>query len=310
MQVQPITRLVKVQSLSTESVSPIFVDLEMREASAASGTFAISQLDGLSVVRSRTKGSRFHVLRLQRHIRAASAHAFFASVPLRGSLTLAQGGRSCNLARGDIGLMDSRTEYTLGMSDELDALWIRIAPERLEARLSGIERFMAKRLDGSQGLGLIASRFIVATASQVEVLAHQCETSMSSILMDLLCAAAAAKDAWPVYSRTAARNLERAQDFIDHHLGEEDLGPSQIASGVGISTRYLSELFAKEGTTVMGWVTRRRLDLVRAAIQDKAWSPGLIADIAYRHGFCNISSFNRAFKEAFSVTPRQLMIRR
>jgi AraC family transcriptional activator of tynA and feaB len=307
MQLQPITKHVKVKSLSADSVSPIFIDLEMREAAAASGTFAISELDGLSVVRSTTRGSRFQALRLKQHIGRATTHAFFACVPLRGSLALAQGGRNCTLARGDIGLMDSRTEYTLGMSEELDALWIRIAPERLEERLSGIEQFMAKRIDGSQGLGMIASRFIVATASQVEVLAHQRETSMSSILMDLLCSAAAADDVWPLTSRTAMRNLERARDFIDHHLGEEDLTPSQIASGVGISTRYLSELFAKEGTTVMGWVVRRRLELVRAAVEGRQWSPGLIADVAYRHGFCNISSFNRAFKASFGVPPRSLM---
>ncbi|KKW90141.1 helix-turn-helix domain-containing protein [Sphingobium chungbukense] len=307
MQVQPPPRTVRIASLTTENVSPIFLELDVQDAMETRGTFAISVLDGLSVVRSTTRGMPFHVHRLNRHIRAASSHAFFACVPLRGSLYLDQSGRHCTLARGDIGLMDSRTEYTLGMSQELDALWIRIEPEKLEARLSGISRFMAKRVDGSQGLGLIASRFIVTTASQAEVLARQQGSSIASILMDLLCSAAAADEEWPQASRTAVRNFERAKEFIDHHLADEDLGPAQIAAGVGIGTRYLSELFAKQGTTVMTWVVQRRLELVRAAIEGRCWSPGLIADVAYRHGFSNIPSFNRAFKHAFAITPRRVM---
>jgi AraC-like DNA-binding protein len=58
-----------------------------------------------------------------------------------------------------------------------------------------------------------------------------------------------------------------------------------IAAGVGSSVRYLADLFVGEGTTVMAWMKKRRLEMTRMAPEGTAWEPGAVADAAYRHGF-------------------------
>jgi AraC-like DNA-binding protein len=311
MDVRP-TRIVKLGNLSSTSVSPLFVDLDIRKAENVRGRFELSELQGLQLVRSFTRGGTFEVFRNVNHIRGSKGDVLYACIPLSGSIALHQNGRTCLLSRGDIGLMDARTEYHLGMSDELDAVWVRLLPATLESRSGGTDHIVARKLDGSVGLGFIASRFILATASQVSQLAERPSAHIAAILLDLLCAAAdAVDDPTPkVMLRSSRRTLERAREFIELHLGEEDLGPGQVAAGANISTRYLSDLFAAEGTTTMQWINDRRLVLARGALAGQVWMPGCISDVAYRHGFSNVATFNRSFRRAFGMAPRQTMLRR
>ena len=80
-----------------------------------------------------------------------------------------------------------------------------------------------------------------------------------------------------------------------------------VANGIGISRRYLSQIFAAEGSSVMRWVQRRRLERCRLALQANLIELKTIQEIAYSVGFANISSFNRAFKAQFGCSPRAMM---
>ena len=51
-------------------------------------------------------------------------------------------------------------------------------------------------------------------------------------------------------------------------------------------------------------LTLRRLERCRDALARETWRPGIITQIAFAHGFINLSSFNRLFKKAYAVTPR------
>src|SRR5258708_5307428 len=227
---QPADRVVRLHGLVPDVLSSVFVELEMNNAGGVNGRYAISELDGMRIVRSSTCGGRFQVFRGDCHIRRTRSHSVFLCLPLSGNVIIQQNGRRGTIARGDLGLLDSRAEY------EIDVFYLR-------------------RLGGPR------------------------------------------------------RTWERACDYAERHLGDENLSPARIADAVGISTRYLSELFASQGTTTMEWVARRRLESCRAALESQSWAPGIITEIAFRSGFGNISSFNRSFKEAFGLAPRKVMRR-
>ena len=101
--------------------------------------------------------------------------------------------------------------------------------------------------------------------------------------------------------------LERARRYIDDHLDDDELSPLAIANGIGISARYLSEIFAAEGTSPMRWVRKRRLEMCRMELERNEGRQQLICEIAYSMGFANVSSFNRAFKSQFGYSPREVM---
>jgi AraC-like DNA-binding protein len=157
----------------------------------------------------------------------------------------------------------------------------------------------ARRIDCSRGAGLIASRFVRSVAWEAGCLKDRHSTLFSWVTIDLVAAALSADEPVSYLRRLGGprRTWERACDYAERHLGDENLSPARIADAVGISTRYLSELFASQGTTTMEWVARRRLESCRAALERQSWAPGIITEIAFQSGFGNISSFNRSLRK-------------
>ena len=70
-----------------------------------------------------------------------------------------------------------------------------------------------------------------------------------------------------------AARLARARRYIERHLGEPGLTPALVAREVGVSERQLQLLFEREGETFTRYLTRRRLEEVRAALGRKDAGP-------------------------------------
>jgi AraC-like DNA-binding protein len=306
---QSADRVVRMRGLVPDVLSSVFVEIEMTNADGVNGRYAISELHDMRIVRSSTKGGSFQVFRGDRHIRRTPSHAVFVCLPLSGDVIIKQNGQQGAITRGDLGLLDSRAGYEINVSDRADVLWLSLSPTLVEARLQNLRGAVAHRIDGSRGAGLIASKFVRSLALEADGLKDQHLSPFSSVTIDLVAAAITAHDPVSYVHRLGAprRTWERACDYAERHLGDENLSPAKIAGAVGISTRYLSELFASQGTTTMGWVARRRLESCRAVLQRNSWAPGIITEIALQFGFGNISSFNRSFKEAFGIAPRKVM---
>jgi AraC-like DNA-binding protein len=106
---------------------------------------------------------------------------------------------------------------------------------------------------------------------------------------------------------SAQRSLMvRTKDHIDRRLSDPTLGPAEIAAAVNISTRYLHKLFETEPRSVSLYVRNQRLERCRRELLDPQPADQPIATIAFRWGFGDLSGFNRAFKAAFGVTPRDM----
>jgi len=306
---QSADRVVRMRGLVPDVLSSVFVEIEMNNAGGVNGRYAISELQGMRIVRSSTHGGKFQVFRGDRQIRRTPSHAVFLCLPLSGDVTIQQNGQQGTISRGDLGLLDSRAGYEIEVSDRADVLWLSLSPTLVEARLRNLPTALARRVDGSRGAGLIASRYVGSLAWEAGALKNRCSSPFSLVTIDLVAAALAPDEPASYAQRLAGprRTWERACDYAERHLGDEDLSPAKIAGAVGISTRYLSELFASQGTTTMEWVTRRRLESCRAALQCHPWAPGIITEIALQFGFGNISSFNRSFKNTFGIAPRKVM---
>lgn len=105
------------------------------------------------------------------------------------------------------------------------------------------------------------------------------------------------------------RLRQLALEAIENGLGDADLSPTVVAARVGVSCRYLHELFRDHGSTVGRWILRRRLERSRDELLDSAHRRSSIAAIALRNGFRDPSYFTRAFRREFGVTPRELAAR-
>ncbi|MCK1479529.1 helix-turn-helix domain-containing protein [Bradyrhizobium sp. 197] len=305
------SRVLRLHGLMPNVMSSVFVEIDIINASGVVGRYSISELEGMRVVRGTTQGGRYQVLRSAQHIRETSSHAVFVCLPLVGELIIQQRGRRSGISSGDIGLLDSRDEYTIDISDGSDVLWLSFSPTQVEARLRGLSDNVGRRIDGSSGVGLVASKFLQSIEAEVENLANSRSAQINMAAIDLISAATSDREASHSFPRVKAsrKTWERACDYIERHLDDENLSPAKIANAIGISTRYLSELFASEGQSPMGWVMHRRLEQCRMALRRQPWMPGIVTSIAFQYGFSNIPSFNRAFREAFGRSPRDVMPR-
>lgn len=90
------------------------------------------------------------------------------------------------------------------------------------------------------------------------------------------------------------------------NLLRSDLRIDTIAARNGISPRTVQLLFAESGETFTQFVASERLNRACRMLSDASCAHLSITEIAMEAGFDNLSYFNRLFRRAFGVTPRDV----
>lgn len=218
-------------------------------------------------------------------------------------------GRSSTIQSGHVALLNTNDEYEIAMSDSLDALWLRVPLKLLQSHAISVDEVLGRPLDIRDGLGLVVKQMMYSVMVEDNHLRDRGARIFSQSLLSFLGEVINSNLIPDGLSSSRGRRkiLERAQEYTEEHLLDDELTPLLIAQGIGISSRYLSEIFAAEGTSPMRWVRQRRLELCRMELERQTGGNQLICEVAYSMGFTNVSSFNRAFKAHFGQSPRDLI---
>lgn len=291
-------------------VAELYANAEVVAGKEFHSRFGKFSMAALQLIRASAWGGGCKVTRTQHHLKSAPADFLFACLPLEGETRLDQSGRACILSPGDLGLLDTQAQFSVEVPDCARTLWLQIDRVQFDTRIRDLAGCTARRINGAVGLGLVASRFIRSTMDELRNLPHERTGDLARIMIDLVASACAeAGGIAPIADQSAGRlTYERACKYIDENLWDERLSRNKIAAGVNISTRYLSEIFASEGQTPMGYLAQRRLARCYAELQYRQWSPGIISKVAFDNGYSNLSSFNRSFKQFFGRCPRDTMV--
>lgn len=103
------------------------------------------------------------------------------------------------------------------------------------------------------------------------------------------------------YAEPITRNssVRRVMQYLSEHLTEE-IDIRQTAAYIHLDPSYLMHLFkAETGSSIMGYVTEKRLFLAQSLIRDGM--PAMTA--GERSGFGNYSSFYRAYRKRYGCSP-------
>jgi AraC-like DNA-binding protein len=240
-------------------------------------------------------------------IRSSPHNIFFIACLLKGEATFTQHDRTAALKKGDIAILDSTQEYVADAEQGFDALWVRVPRHRIEGRLAHHGLLMAERIDGSKGVGRLASAMLRTAFREATRVIETDANRVTNVILDLIGLSLSSRIAHPTTSsRSSHSTLRRIQQYIEDHLDDDDLALSSVAKAHSVTARYINRLFMQEGISAGRWIRMRRLERCRADLEDPAKRHLSISEIAFDHGFGNISSFNRAFKSRFHTTPKAL----
>jgi AraC family transcriptional activator of tynA and feaB len=254
----------------------------------------------LSVIRSSGIGLKRRPF--EPHL--ASHDAYLAIVLLSGDYVLEQDGNEAVLQPGDMAIFDATRPHRIHCPGDFSKLILSIPRPLLRERMAGVERCAALRISGAAGIGAVASGFVRSCSQNAGALAAHESSALADHAVDLLTLAAASVRPAPfALSNSRAATLVRVKALIEALLTDFTLDTAIIARRAGLSARYLNGLFGEEGTSLMRYVWRRRLEQCAKDLCDPRRAGERVAEIAFRWGFGDASHFSRAFRQQFGCAP-------
>lgn len=237
-------------------------------------------------------------------IRANPEDLIWICLVLGGDFRIEQQGSVAMLSPGDFAMVDARRHYAL-QTERTDTLWIGTPHEMISRHVWDLDEMLGVAIPGSHGAAQMASRVLRAAFTAP---AGAPDGEANRIVRGVFDVLGAAVDAFRIESaRSPYRNavLRRIKAYVEQHLEDDSLSVAGIARNHGVSPRYLARIFQQEQETVSGWIWNRRLERCHMALTS-AGAPASISEIAYAHGFKNLSHFSKAFKERYGLSPSAL----
>ena len=222
-----------------------------------------------------------------------------------------QRGRETIASPGDILVLDSGapTQFTMGPLPA-DLLVITIPKEDIAGTHGGDDDRLGNvilkhgRTPLAKCVALIAECLIGASDDELAALYN---AAVSLLPVEAGCFRSEKKD-----EDASARShymLRGILAYIDQNISNADLSPTGVAEQFGISVRYVHKLFIGCRVTFCSYTNARRLSYICKDLVSAECRQQTISLIAFRWGFNDLSTFNRAFKTRYACTPREFRAR-
>ena len=229
---------------------------------------------------------------------------FMFSLMLAGAGILAQQGREVALGVGDASLYDGSQPFSLALPQLFDMIVLQFERDALLQRCPMVEQLTASRLPAdAPGFALVSS---VLRSLNQDALSDDTDLSkqLGTSVLDILAVALAEHfGAATTMESQRKKYFLRACGYINANVDDPSLNPSQIASAVGLSVRYLHLLFRENDTSVTRFMFSRRLAKCYGDLVDPTKAHLSVTDIAHSHGFKTAAHFTRRFTDAYGENP-------
>lgn len=224
---------------------------------------------------------------------------------LSGRAIVSQGETETEIGPHDIAIIDTYRPFSCRFDGQTRQLAAYIPAAELMTRCPANAFARPQRWSSHAGIGGLARSTLITIGRSADRFEEDDAVHARKMLIDI----ARHMVERGRLSRTDRQHLlpdHRIRAFIDAHLADPDLGPTQIAGGCGISIRRLHRSFADTDWSTCGWIRHRRLDRCREDLLDPDKDGLSITQIAFRWGFNDAAHFSRAFRNAYNQSPRDV----
>lgn len=286
------------EALAEQSVQPA-------DPGSFRGRMVCADVGALRLVEFSSAAIR--VQRSQAHIARTKTAQYLLRLQLAGESLSTQSGRDAHLRVGDFTLCDVTRPYSVECGRGAKVLTLRVDRAQLLRYVACPEALVHRPVSGAHGPGVLTSRLLREFwACSAEVSSSGAASRLSQFLLELLACAYAHAPAAQASREPPGQVLRaRAMAFIDAHLCDPELDPGHIALALGVSKRYVHQLFSGQGQSVSCYIQRRRLEKARHALGDPCRAVRSITDVALEFGFKTLAHFSRCFAEEFGQGPRE-----
>jgi len=223
---------------------------------------------------------------------------------LDGVRRYSQAGEAAVLSKGDTTLIDSGLPWSSDCAGDCARLYLRVPQLLIESLIGDVKIPHATRIPGAEGLGTTLFHLATSLYQQAGALTPDEGAAGMEAYLKILSACLGAPRKAHGRDRPGKEPLARVLQYINHHLTEGTLCPTEIASAVGISVRHLHRLFARRGSSVTDWIRVQRLEHCWKDLCDPRSREKSITEIAFFWGFNDSAHFSHSFKKHFGICAR------
>lgn len=256
-----------------------------------------------------------HAYRTRRHILADPARDFLFSIPLQESILVKQAGKQSLCVPGTFRILSTSTPFFSHASgtharDRFSHISGKISGSMLRPLLPDIDNYPDLVLKIRAGSGKIMKSLIEAGLAEGNALSVAQARDFGKLIIQAI--ANAILDAPEQEMRPAKVNQsshayirESARDFIARNLSNPYLDCALVAAHCQVSETYLHVSFAAAAIKVGAYIREARLQQCRRDLQNPVLRHHTITEIMMNWGYVDPTSFGRAYKARFGLTPRE-----
>lgn len=305
--VAPRQRVAFWQEMVSQTFVQAHCDSTIGEAFCGSiGTDAFAQTEI-----SRIDAGQQRIDRRSTDIARACKPRFYLCYQAAGRARVVERNRESILVPGDLILLDNCEPYSVEYEDKVTEIVLHVPHEVLHQRFRAPERVLGRKIEGAHGgLARVAGDFLLACASNAETLAPAQRATLSDLALKLfagvLAEAAGGQSEAGTYQAVL---LARIKQHVRGHLADPALDLHRVAASMGLSVRYLSRLFQRDGQSFGRYLLQQRIERCRLDLVNPALHNLRVGEIALRAGFNDLAHFSRVFRAAVGQSPTQCRVR-
>lgn len=233
---------------------------------------------------------------------------YILAIPTSGCLTLTQCGETKIVRAGEYVLLGQRGSTALSAAAGLRLLMLHIPATELRGRLVSVEDHIGGRFCANERMTCLLVDLVKGIAELFADRAPPNPQALATEIVSFVALTLGAEDRGAAIDvrNTRYQLRRRIFDFIEKHLGDQNLSPRKIAESSRISMSYLYSLFNDDETTVGQFVQVKRLQRAYELLVADPKGHRTVAEVAYEVGFKNVSHFSRSFSRHFSIAPRDV----